>query len=369
MYAAAATSSLLKKSQASARQGASGRKSAVYTPVHEHFSTAGNAVSRRLRLFQQAASRGVLLLAFANALFATALADTTATPAARAEIEKYAGPYPGDRFMDLRAIYKKHLREAGFPAATITRDIEYGPDERHRLDVHQPPGTPGSALPILVFVHGGAFVRGVRSDGEIFDNVLAYFARHGVLGINATYRLAPEHRWPAAVDDLRGVMRWVRDHAEDFGGDTARVFLMGHSAGAVHVASYSFDESRQLNGGDDGLAGAILLSGVYGDERTGEDGHVYFGQNPEDVRTRVPMAQLEGRAVPLFIIDAEYDPLVMQQSALALTGAVCARDGRCPRHQQIPGHNHYSMTYHINTLDDSIAADILDFIADQVREQ
>lgn len=301
------------------------------------------------------------------AMSAGALADTTATPAARAEIEKYAGPYPGDRFMELRTIYKEHLREAGFPQAKITRDLVYGSDERHRLDVHQPRDLGNGALPILVFVHGGGFTRGVRSDGEIFDNVLAYFARHGILGINATYRLAPEHGWPAAVDDLRGVMAWIRDNAADFGGNVDSVFLMGHSAGAVHVASYTFDESRQLNGGDDGLAGAILLSGVYGNERTTDTGHVYFGQSPADASKRVPMAHLNGRAVPLFVIDAEYDPLFMQQSALALISAVCERDGKCPRHQQISGHNHYSMTYHINTLDDSIAGDILDFISDHTR--
>lgn len=304
----------------------------------------------------------VLTMLIASGVVKTAAADTSATPAARAEIEKYGQAYPGRQFMDLRTLYKEHLEEAGFETSVVTRDLEYGPDERHRLDVHQPRTGPDEAIPILVFVHGGAFVRGVRSDGEIFDNVLAYFTRNGVLGINATYRLAPEHQWPSATDDLRGIMAWIRDNAADFGGDPDRVFLMGHSAGAVHVASYAFDEKRQL--ADDGLAGAILMSGVYGSERIADDGHPYFGGDASQIPDRVPMAMVAGRSVPLFIIDAEYDPLVMQQSAVALMAAVCERDGRCPRHQQIPGHNHYSMTYHINTLDDSIASDILAFIGD-----
>ena len=113
--------------------------------------------------------------------------------------------------------------------------------------------------------------------------------------------------------------------------------------------------------GKDGLRGSILLSGIYGSEAADGSDHVYFGEAAQ-VEGRVPLAHLEGRAVPLFVIDAEFDPLIMQRSAISLIDAVCRRDRKCPHHKQIPGHNHYSMTYHINTLDDSIAGDILEFI-------
>ena len=64
----------------------------------------------------------------------------------------------------------------------------------------------------------------------------------------------------------------------------------------------------------------------------------------ETLAGRTPPAQIKGRKVPLFVIDAEYDPVVMQKSAVALMGTICDRDGKCPRHKQIAGHNHYSMT-------------------------
>ena len=294
-------------------------------------------------------------------------ADTRVTPAARAEIERFDGPYPSDQIMALRAIYKEHLRSAGFEAAIATRNVEYGPNDRHRLDLLQPRRSAEAPRPIVVFIHGGAFVRGQRSDGEIFDNVLNYFTRHGMLGVNATYRLAPQHKWPAAAEDMRDLVTWVRENAADYGGDPTKIFLMGHSAGAVHVASYVFMEDLHPPGEDDGVRGAILLSGVYGDETGKSEEHAYFGA-ADKVGERVPLAFVEGRRVPLFIVDAEYDPLRMQRSALELMSAVCERDGRCPRHQQIPGHNHYSMTYHINTLDDSIARDVLDFVRDLSRD-
>lgn len=289
-------------------------------------------------------------------------ASTEDTPAAKAEIQKYDGPYPGNEFMTLKNIYRVHLRDAGFERSEVERDINYGPHERHKLDVLKPAYKPSRPMPVLIFVHGGAFVRGVKSDGEIFDNILDFFTRHGVLGVNATYRLAPEHPFPAAAEDVRDVVRWVRKNAARYGGDADRIFLMGHSAGAVHVASYTFMEELHPTDGEDGVLGSILMSGVYGLENVESGKHVYFGDDSSRLAERTPLAQVNGRQVPLFIIDAEYDPLRMQKSALDLIRAVCDRDGKCPRHQQVAGHNHYSMTYHINTLDDSIASEILDFI-------
>lgn len=302
--------------------------------------------------------RPVLLAAL---LIATSIATagTRETPAARAEIERFAGPYPSAQFGTLKRIYATHINDAGFPKGEVTAGLKYGPNERHRLDVIAPTVASEGPAPVLVFVHGGAFVRGERSDGHIYDNVLHYFARHGFVGINATYRLAPQHQWPAAAEDLANVVAWVRENAARYGGDPGRIFLMGHSAGAVHVASYAFMESLQPSGGSDGVLGAVLLSGVYGDAADRIGDHVYFGASPKQ---RVPLHFVDGRAIPLFVIDSEYDPVGMQRSALELVDAVCRRDGRCPRHLQVAGHNHFSMVFHINTLDDSLSPHILDFL-------
>lgn len=297
-----------------------------------------------------------------------AMASTSATPDAKREIEKYAGPYPGTELATLKDLYRQHIEDAGFEKSVVVRDLSYGPHERNKLDVLSPTYVASKPMPILIFVHGGGFVRGNKSDGAIFDNVLDFFTRHRVLGINATYRLAPEHRFPAAAADLRDVMRWVKKNAAKYGGDPNKIFLMGHSAGAVHVANYTFME--ELNAVDDGLLGSILMSGVYSLGADADQQHAYFGSgNRKELSERTPLAQIEGRSTPLFIIDAEYDPLIMQQSALDLMTAICARDQRCPRHQQVAGHNHYSMTYHINSLDDSIASEILDFINQLASKQ
>lgn len=290
-----------------------------------------------------------------------ALAATSATPDAKREIEKYASPYPGTELQTLKAIYRRHIEDAGFEKSVVVRDLAYGKHERNKLDVHKPAYDVPRAMPVLIFVHGGGFVRGAKSDGAIFDNVLDFFTRHGILGINATYRLAPEHPFPAGAEDLRDVMRWVKANAASYGGNPDKIFLMGHSAGAVHVANFTFME--ELRSTNDGLLGSVLMSGIYSLGPDSGDEHVYFGTGSrKSLIDRTPLAQVNATQTPLFVIDAEYDPLVMQQSALDLMRAVCTRDQKCPRHQQIAGHNHYSMTYHINTQDDSIASEILDFI-------
>ncbi|MDH4107150.1 MAG: alpha/beta hydrolase [Gammaproteobacteria bacterium] len=297
-----------------------------------------------------------------------AVAATADTPVANAEIERYGDTFADSQIGGLRAIYKQHLREAGFPQPEVERDIAYGEHPQQRLDVHRTLEPTEDPAPVLVFVHGGAFVRGDKGDGEIFDNVLNYFSRHGIVGVNVNYRLAPEFQWPSGAEDLAAVLGWIRDNAGRINADPGRIFLLGHSAGAAHVAQYTFMETLQPAGGADGLAGSVLISGVY--SGSGSDSMpAYYGDDESLWPARVPSAHVDGRAVPLFIVDAQYDRLAMQKEAVDLIQAVCERDNRCPRHKQVPGHNHYSIMYSFNTADDSIAGDVLQFIRDHGSDQ
>ena len=91
---------------------------------------------------------------------------------------------------------------------------------------------------------------------------MLWAVKNGFVGVNTTYRLAPASPWPAGAEDLASVVQWVTEKIAERGGDPARIYLMGQSAGAVHVASYvSHPEFHRVKGG--GLAGAILVSGIY----------------------------------------------------------------------------------------------------------
>jgi acetyl esterase/lipase len=92
-------------------------------------------------------------------------------------------------------------------------------------------------LPLLVYLHGGGWVRGSLNT---HDNPCRFLAREaGVLVLSVDYRLAPEHKFPAAVDDALAALRFAGDNAADLGADPTRIALGGDSAGGNLTAAVS----------------------------------------------------------------------------------------------------------------------------------
>ena len=117
----------------------------------------------------------------------------------------------------------------------ILRDLPYlpGGNPMHRLDVYRPRVRPGP-WPVVFYVHGGAF--SLLSKDTHWLMGLA-FARHGYLVVNLSYRLAPEHPFPAAIQDVCDAWVWMARHVEALGGDLGRVAVAGESAGGNLVTA------------------------------------------------------------------------------------------------------------------------------------
>jgi acetyl esterase len=122
----------------------------------------------------------------------------------------------------------EHLVDLRYLEGTTTRD--------HLLDVWRPSGAPsasrrygGPPWPIVFYVHGGGF--SILSKDTHWGMALA-FARRGFVVFNVSYRLAPRHPFPAAVEDVCRAFDWAVKNAPRFGGDTSRLVLAGESAGA-----------------------------------------------------------------------------------------------------------------------------------------
>ena len=259
-----------------------------------------------------------------------------------------------------------------------TNDISYGPNERHRLDVYEPAERRNQPMPVLIFIHGGAFVAGDKSspNSPFYDNIGYYFSCHGVVTINATYRLAPKNPWPAGVQDVAAVVKWARENVARYGGDNSRIFLMGHSAGAAHVAAYAFMKELQPKEGT-GLAGVIVVSGAYDPALeelarkafTGgapnKPNQAYYGTDTSLYRVRSILMNLSGPPVRTMVVYAELDMLGMQVEGGSLFTALCRRDGQCPELLWLRDHDHLSEVFAINTSDESLAKPVLEFMRGQ----
>jgi len=255
----------------------------------------------------------------------------------------------------------------GPPAGEILRDLQYGPHSRNRLDLHLP-SSAHAAQSLVLFVHGGGYVRGDKTQPGLFyyDNVGSWAARHGMVGAVMTYRLAPEHAWPSAAQDIAAAVSWLCAQAEEHGIDPSRIFLMGHSAGAAHAAGYLAGHggpaAPQL-----GLAGCILLSGTY-DLVARTPNTAYFGDDVTQYAARSSIGGLARSGVALLLGVAEADPPPIQQQFVLAQQAVLGEGRPLPHVVHAGGHNHYTIVNHLGTADitDTVMSDrILDFISAQ----
>ena len=115
-------------------------------------------------------------------------------------------------------------------------DIQYGPDPvQNKLDVYRPKNAQGK-IPVIVSVHGGGWVYG---DKELYQFYGMTLAQRGFAVVNFTYRLAPEAKFPAPLEDTNNVISWMYENQEEYGLDMDHVFMVGDSAGGHLCGLYS----------------------------------------------------------------------------------------------------------------------------------
>jgi acetyl esterase len=236
----------------------------------------------------------------------------------------------------------------------VGRDVGYGEDPLQKLDLYAPHLRTVRTHPVVIFVHGGDFTGGDKRNG---DNVAAYFARHGMLGVAMNYRLAPAVTWPEQSLDVGKVVSWLCLNAARYGGDPHRMIVIGFSTGASVVASYIFDQSIQTT--RDGVVGAVLMSGGFG---YGSRKPVYYGEDPAKAAERQPRAHINQSTLPVLIVTAEFDPPNWAAESLELAAAICRHRDKCPPFLWLSGHNHISEAASIDTPDDRLGHEILGFV-------
>jgi acetyl esterase len=270
-----------------------------------------------------------------------------------------------------QSLYKPLHKDQRRDGVEVSRDIAYGNDPRHRLDVYSPRNGAAAPHPVMLFIPGGGFIRGDKADRE---NIGQRFAREGIAVVVANYRLAPAHVWPAGAEDVTRAYQWLRDNAVRLGFDPGRIVLGGESAGAAHIAAATLIRRFHPPQGFD-VAGTILISGPYNPvlEKLAREqfgvatpdprNEAYFGSDFDRYGQMSTVALIDAPpTAPLLITFAELDLLQMQVQAAELFAKLVTEHHAKPRLRVIRGHNHLTQVYSVNTGDEALSAPLLEFI-------
>ncbi|WEK46031.1 MAG: alpha/beta hydrolase [Candidatus Andeanibacterium colombiense] len=244
--------------------------------------------------------------------------------------------------------------------ATVTRDIAYGPHERHRLDLFRAAGT--ESAPCVLFVHDGGFVMGDKGapGAPFYNNLGAWAQAQGFAAATINYRLAPEVRWPAGREDVIAAILHLVRHAAEYRIDPQRIVLMGHSAGATHVA----DVVASPGAAAGTFAGAIMSSGFYDLASVVRDPFKpqYYGAEIEDWSSMSPLPGLIASDVPCLFAVCEYDMRECQEQARLLIDSWFTERGHLPVILVQQGHNHISGARQIGSLLDTFGQVLHSFV-------
>lgn len=210
---------------------------------------------------------------------------------------------------------------------TRTKDIVFSePDGRPlKLDVFRP-ADGRTGCPVVLFIHGSAWITGDKREQGL--PMMVRMAAHGWVCVTANHRLSPRATFPDHLIDVKQALRWVREHAADYGGDPGFVIMSGASAGA-HLATLTAltpNDPRYQPGFEDldtRVQGAVLFYGVYDlTNRIGARGRGFgwfverivmkkrMADDPAAFADASPMDQVRADAPPTMILHGTNDSLV-----------------------------------------------------------
>lgn len=205
-------------------------------------------------------------------------------------------------------------------------DRRFREGKRGLLDLYLPDAAM-VPVPTVVFIYGGDWRNGERRDYRFVGQALA---SRGFAVAIPDYRLFPEVRYPTFLEDNAAAFSWVAGHANEFGLDPARLYLMGHSAGAYNAAMLSLDRRWLGEIGLDprrDLRGFIGLAGPYDFLPLDADTAPVFGAAP-DLHETQPIFFVAGGEAPMLLATGIEDAVVRPRNTVRLAEAVHAHRGR-----------------------------------------
>jgi acetyl esterase/lipase len=243
------------------------------------------------------------------------------------------------------------------PGVERIRDVAYTEGGRRaKLDIYRPAGRDLSGAPVLVQVHGGAWMISRKEEQGLL--LMNRMAARGWVCVAMNYRLAPKHPWPAQIVDVKRALAWVRAHVAEYGGDPDYLVVTGGSAGG-HLSALAAltpgDFQPGFEDADTAVAGCVPFYGVY--DMAGDDGDPYtlglrdgflatwvFRTDPaehlDDYRAASPVHRVTPEAPDFFVIHGANDTLVSVRQARAFVARLRAVSRASVTYAELPGTQH-----------------------------
>lgn len=240
--------------------------------------------------------------------------------------------------------------------------VRYGSHPAQLLDVWRRKDLSGQPAPVLIFVPGGAWVHGRRMlQGYA---LLSHLAEQGWVCLSIDYRVAPHHRWPRHIIDVKTAIAWARANVDKFGGDRNFVAVAGASAGG-HLAALAGltdgdpDFITELPAGADTSVDAVV--GIYGrydwqDRSTAERMQFVnflervvvrrsIRSHPEVYRKASPIARVHPQAPPFLVIHGSRDAIIPVEQARGFVERLRSLSHSTVGYLELPGAGHgFDMT-------------------------
>ena len=199
----------------------------------------------------------------------------------------------------------------------------YGDEARQMLDIYQPLA-PDGAKPVVVFFYGGNWDSGSKDDYLFLGQALA---ARGFVVVVPDYRLYPQVRYPAFVADAAAATRWTLAHIGAYGGDPARISIMGHSAGAYIALMLALD-GKYLGDARSRIKSVVGLAGPYDFlPLTDPTLQTIFG-TASDLATTQPITYADGTAPPVLLATGRLDNTVYPRNTTLLAARIRAKGGK-----------------------------------------
>ncbi|MBC2665156.1 alpha/beta hydrolase [Novosphingobium flavum] len=226
----------------------------------------------------------------------------------------------------LRGAFRIDRNQAAEPMSDLAvhRDIAYAPGDRRALDIYAP-ARPGPPRAVIVYLYGGAWTSGAKAQ---YAWVGAGLARQGYVAVIPDYRIYPPATWPSFLQDSARALAFVKAHIAQYGGDPAKLVLVGHSSGAFNALSLAVEPRWLDEAGLDArrdLKAVIGLSGVYNMlPLHGENENAIFAPSTGYAEMK---HHVDGKSPPLLLLVGAADRIAGREESEQMAARVREKGG------------------------------------------